>query len=121
MIDAVTATRQAPDHWRDWLNQRSLGDSLRRLLLKLRLATPTNVQHDDKIIRLTQMIATADNAEREALMALAAIENQYFRDKKSNCLRQTIIPSSCLAAPRHSQPWLLLLALLKTSNWRSHP
>ncbi len=117
MIDAATALRQAPDHWRDWLNQRSLGDSLRRLLLKLRLATPTNVQHDHQIVRLTQMIATAENAEREALMALVAIENQYFHDKKSKCLRQTS-RSTCPAPPRHRQPWLLLTVLLKPSEWR---
>ncbi len=117
MIDAVSALRQAPDHWRDWLNQRSLGDSLRRLLLKLRLATPTSERDDYKIVRLTQMIATAENAEREALMALVAIENQYFRDKKSKRLRQTTRATSP-APPRHSQPWLLLFVLLKSSEWR---
>ena len=116
MLTAAPALRLAPDHWLDWLRHRSIADNLRGLLLKIRLATPACARHDRKAKRLVAMIAAAENAERDALRVLIAIENQYQRDKKSKRLRR-LVQTTCPTPPRrHDLCWLLVLMLFKPTD-----
>lgn len=117
MITATTALRLAPSHWLDWLRYHSLADDLRRLLMRLRLATPATLDDDHKIQRLLHMIARAETDEQASLRALAAIENQYRRDKKSKRLRQTSLPN-CPTPQRHDLAWLLSFMLFLPSHRR---
>ena len=117
MISAATALRLAPDHWLDWLRHRTLAGDLRRLLVRLRLATPATLDDDHKIQCLLRMIASAETDEQASLRALATIENQYRRDKKSKRLRQTTLPNSP-KPQRHHLAWLLTFVLLLPSPQR---
>ncbi len=114
MISAATAWRLAPNHWLDRLRHRAVADNLRRLLLKLRLATPATLRQDRKTEHLLRLIARAETEESAALRALAAIESQYRHDKKSKRLHRAATP----VAPRpqrHDLAWLF--ASLSCFSW----
>lgn len=115
MLTPARAFSLAPSHWLNWLTHHSVADDLRRLLLKLRLATPLTLDDDLKIHNLVQMIARAETDEQASLRALAAIEDQYRQDKKSKRLRQTSLPNT-QAPQRHDLTWLLSFMLFLSNN-----